>query len=190
MLYTRKGDNGTTHLVGGQTGTFGCDGRISKNSSIVEALGAVDEINSYLGICKVKSKDFGSKIRDLKIDKIIHEIQENLFIIQAELAGSEISIKAKKIKDLEKITNKIEKLLPKIKNFSISGGTELSAMFDFSRTIARRAERRVVTVYEEKNIKIGRHTISYLNRLSSILYALSRLTNHLSGIAEESPKYK
>ena len=62
--------------------------------------------------------------------------------------------------------------------------------FDVARTIARRAERRVVQVAEEGKIEIGQNTKKYMNRLSSILYALARLSNHLGGINEESPSYK
>jgi cob(I)alamin adenosyltransferase len=183
MLYTGKGDAGTTR-------TFGCNQRISKSSAIAEALGAVDEINSYLGICKVKSNEKNFAVGKQKFLYIVQQIQETLFIVQAELAGSKMTVTSKKVKDLDKIIGKIEKSLPSIKTFFISGGTELGAMFDFVRTIARRAERRVVGVNEENIVKIGPHTLAYLNRLSSILYALARLSNHLSGINEEAPKYK
>lgn len=178
MLYTRKGDNGTTK-------TFGCDQRISKSSTIAEALGAMDETNSYLGLCKVKTKEL-----KFSFEKIIHDIQKNLFIVQAELAGATESISENKVKALENIIDDIEKQIPKVESFFISGGCELSAMFDFARTLTRRAERRVVAVYEEGEVGIGRHTLEYLNRLSSVLYAFARLSSHLSGITEESPDYK
>lgn len=84
----------------------------------------------------------------------------------------------------------IENELPPIKTFFISGGTELSALFDIARTIARRAERRLVEVSKESKVKTGADSHAYLNRLSSLLYALARLINHRSGINEESPKYE
>ena len=75
MLYTRKGDNGTTK-------TFGCDQRISKSSAITEALGSLDEINSFMGICKVKSEKEKLILSDgTHFSKMIHEVQKNLFII-------------------------------------------------------------------------------------------------------------
>ena len=77
-----------------------------------------------------------------------------------------------------------------IKTFFISGGSELATLFDIARTISRRAERRVVGVVEEGKIEIGEFTKSYLNRLSSLLYALARLSNHKAGIREEGPDYK
>ena len=183
MLYTRKGDDGTTK-------TFGCDQRISKSSAISEALGSVDEINSFLGICKIKSAEKSFLIGNKKISDVVHGIQQTLFIVQAELAGSDKKVEEDKVLEIESIINEIEKVLPPIKSFFISGGTELGATFDFARTIARRAERRVVQVNQEGIQKINPNTLKYLNRLSSILYAFARLSNHLSGINEEPPSYK
>jgi len=184
MLYTRKGDDGKTK-------TFYCDQRISKSSAIAEALGSLDEINSFLGICKVKSEEKKLALSDgTSFSQMVHEVQKNLFIIQAEIAGSKMSINEDKIKEIETVIDYIEKELPPIKSFFISGGTELATYFDIARTIARRAERRVVSVFDEGKIEISHSTKSYLNRLSSFLYALARLTNHKFGITEESPDYK
>lgn len=199
MLYTRKGDKGMTTV-------FGCDQKLSKSSAIAEALGALDEINSFLGLCKVQKEavsfppatpeqahtcDGGrGELLAVSFSEIISRVQQNLFIIQAELAGTQKSTEENKITEIEKIIDAIEKELPPIKTFFISGGTELSALFDTARTIARRAERRVVEVSEEGKIKIGAHSLAYLNRLSSLLYALARLTNHKSGITEQIPDYK
>jgi len=209
MLYTKKGDDGTTK-------TFGCDQRISKSSNIAEALGSLDEINSFLGLCKVQAGFLGFKLGDSNLADIVHEIQKNLFIIQAEVAGAEKTIDERKVKELEEIIDGIEKELPPIKSFFVSGGPSdvtkwqqsgagLGAIFDIARTIARRAERRVIAVSEEvsqpnllsdeaeknKNKKgVGKHTTAYLNRLSSILYALARYSNHKVGIMEESPDYR
>lgn len=165
------------------TGTFGCDQKMSKSSTIAEALGTLDEINSFLGVCKVLS-------RDLKTEEIINEVQQNLFIVQAELAGSDKTIDEEKVKEVEEIIDGIEKELPPIKTFFVSGGTELASSFDFARTLARRAERRVVAVVEEGEVKVGEQTLAYLNRLSSLLYALARLSNKNFGITEQSPTYR
>lgn len=184
MLYTRKGDDG-------KTTTFGCNQRISKSSIIAEALGTLDEVNSYLGLCKIKAERKDLKLPDgMSVSELVHEIQKNLFIIQAELAGAEKHIEENKIKEMERVVDEIEKELPPIKSFFISGGTKLAALFDFSRTLARRAERRVIEVDEEKMIEVPDLTKVYLNRLSSLLYALARLSNHKSGINEDSPDYK
>ncbi len=184
MLYTKKGDDG-------KTSTFGCDQRISKSSAIAEALGSLDEINSFLGICKVKSEENRLVLTDgTNFSKIIHEVQKNLFIIQAEVAGSKMSITPDKIKEIETIVDEIEKELPPIKSFFISGGSEIATLFDIARTISRRAERRVITVADEEKVEVSEFTKGYLNRLSSLLYALARLTNHKLGISEEGPDYK
>ena len=181
MLYTRKGDDG-------KTGTFGCDQRISKSSAIAEALGSLDEINSFLGICKVKSEKENLILADgTHFSKMIHEVQKNLFIIQAEVAGSSMSITLEKIKEIEEIIDWVERELPPITTFFIS---EIATLFDIARTIARRAERRVIGVADEGKIKISENTKAYLNRLSSLLYAMARLTNHKFGITEECPDYK
>jgi len=172
------------------TTVFGCDQRISKSSAIAEALGALDETNSFFGLCKVHKESASLKLSAVSFSEIIQDVQQNLFIIQAEIAGSKKTIEENKIKEIEKIIDEIEKTLPLIKTFFISGGTELSALFDIARTIARRAERRVVEVSEEGKQKISENSLSYLNRLSSLLYALARLTNHKSGITEQIPDYQ
>lgn len=190
MLYTKKGDDG-------KTTTFGCNQRISKSSAIAEVLGTLDEINSLLGICKVRSLDSQFTTNNLQVGEIINAVQQNLFIVQAELAGAEKTITKNKVEAIEKIIDGIEKELPPITTFFVSGGTELAAIFDFARTLARRAERRVIQVAEDPsnslgqgNRKIGEHTLAYLNRLSSLLYALARYANHKAGIEEEKPNYK
>lgn len=185
MLYTRKGDKGTTK-------TFACDQRISKSSIVAEALGALDEANSFLGLARARIKDkiFEIKGEKIKFSDVILEIQQNLFIAQAEVAGATLSIDAEKVKKVEKIVDEIEKILPPIKTFFISGATKDGAVLDISRTLARKAERRVIEAKEEGKIKISDETLSYLNRLSSLLYALARFASHLEGAEEKSPDYK
>lgn len=184
MLYTRKGDKGTTK-------TFYCDQRISKSSLVAEALGALDETNSFLGLCKILSEEEKLKLSGGgSFAKEVHNMQKNLFIVQAEVAGSKMMISKEKIDEIEKIIDDIEKELPPIKNFFIAGGTNLAVYFDIARTIARRAERRVVAVQEEGLISIGEETLAYLNRISSLLYALTRLANFKHNVSEEKPDYK
>jgi len=183
MLFTGKGDKG-------DTGTFGCDQRISKSSAIAEALGTLDEINSFLGICKTNEKAKSLSVLGKNFVQILDEVQKDLFIVQAEVAGAEKSIKDEKVKEMEGIINSIERELPEIKTFFISGGTKFASQIDFARTLARRAERRVIGVADEGKIEVGEYTKAFLNRLSSLLYAMARLTNHKSGITEEPPTYK
>ena len=117
-----------------------------------------------------------------------HFIQQikNLFIIQAEVAGADKTISKEKVQDLEEIINRIEKELPKIDSFFVSGSCESSALFDHARSVSRRAEREVVKIKESA----GEYTLAYLNRLSSILYALARLSAHKNDITESAPTYE
>jgi cob(I)alamin adenosyltransferase len=113
-----------------------------------------------------------------------------LFVVQAELAGSDKSITAEKVSAAERVVDGIEKLLPPITTFFLSGGSVLSAKLDFARTLARRAERRVVAVKEEQKAQVSPETLVYLNRLSSLLYALARIASHIAGTEEIKPDYK
>ena len=136
MLYTGKGDNGTTKL-------FGCDQRMSKSSAIAEALGTVDEINSLIGFVKMKGKEVLA-VSPLNYHDLLSDVQQDLFVIQAELAGADKHMDSERVKKVEDWIAAIEKELPPIKSFFVSGGTELGAHCDVARTVARRAERRVV----------------------------------------------
>jgi len=156
---------------------------------VAQALGDLDELNSFLGLCKVKSKDSDITIGGKSCLEIIDDIQQSLFTVQSEVAGGDKEISSEKIKEVESLINMIEKELPPITSFFVSGGAELSSMFDFSRTIARRAERKVVEVKEEGKVKVSPNTLAYLNRLSSLLYAMARIVNHRLGIVEQSPRY-
>lgn len=195
-LFTGKGDNGTTKVYDTEKGK-----RISKSSAVAEALGSLDEVNSFLGLAKVEAQRRGLYVgtEHPSFEYIIHQLQEGLFIVQAEVAGANKSIGPEKIVWMEDIINTIESELPPITTFFISGGTRLASLLDVSRTLARRAERRVVEVREpiggdgkikEDWRKVGEYSLKYLNRLSSILYALARLSNHKSGIKESAPSYK
>ena len=187
ILYTGFGDKGTTTL-------FDCkQTRISKSALLIDALGTVDELNAFLGIIKVYSS------RDsitLKIGKkyfhysdLIEKIQQNLFIIQAELGGSNLLIGKGELNKIENVINAIAEILPPITSFTISGGSDVSSSLDFARTLARKAERRIIAVREEKSRIISMNTISYLNRLSSILFAMSRYANYILSIPEKHPDY-
>ncbi len=187
ILYTGFGDNGMTTL-------FDCkQGKISKSAVLIEALGSVDELNAYLGIIKVYSDIdkivLKSNSKKILFSKIIEDIQQNLFIIQAELGGSKMYVHKKELVKIENIINQIGELLPPITSFTISGGSIISSGLDFARTLSRKSERRIISVTEEGIRSINPSTISYLNRLSSILFAMSRYANHIFSIPENHPDY-
>jgi cob(I)alamin adenosyltransferase len=176
MLYTGKGDGGTTKM-------FGCDQqRISKSSELPEALGSLDELNAFVGFVKMRTSV--PRIREL-----LRGVQETLFIVQAQTAGADKNVPEDAVTHVEEWVNAIEKEIPPLKGFSIAGGTELSAMLDVARTLARRAERRIIAVKEVGLRELPPLTMAYMNRLSSLLFALARLANHLAGVAEENPRY-
>jgi cob(I)alamin adenosyltransferase len=184
MLYTGKGDKGTTKLFNTPQGE-----RVPKTSPIFDALGTVDELVAMLGVAKVKADAQNVCIEERTVASIIHEVQETLFILQAELAGAEMSIPEEKTEKLNTLINTIEATLPPIKTFFIAGGTEGAAYFDVCRTVARRMERNLLKAKEGGTI-ITDSSLMYANRLSSLLYALARLFNHFSGITETPPSYK
>ena len=177
MLFTGKGDDGTTK-------TFGCNQqRISKSSLVPEALGALDELNAFLGFVKMRS------VGESRIQGGLRAVQETLFIVQAEVAGADKKVGKSAVREVEELVNNIENEIPPIKGFSIAGGTELSALLDVARTIARRTERRLIAAVEAQACSPTKETMAYINRLSSLLFAFARLANHIKGVAEENPRY-
>ncbi len=182
MLYTRKGDKGDTYF-------FGSKDRFSKSGERAEALGALDELNSLVGLCRAKSRGVDIKIGGQALSEILEEVQQNLFIVQAVLAGADKTITQEKVDAVEKIIDSIEEELPEIKTFFLAGGTELSGLLDYARAVSRKAERRAVKYLEMREIEVGDETRSYLNRLSSLLYALVRIVNLKSGVLEIPPTY-
>jgi len=180
MLYTRKGDKGDTYF-------FGSKKRVSKDSAQAEALGALDEINTLLGVCRAQSKSFEYKVIEKSLADIIKQVQEDIFIIGAIIAGADKKITDEKIKFLENIVDNIENKLPPIKTFFLPGGTKLSAFFDNARAVSRRTERRVVSYAD--TAKVDKNVLQYLNRLSSLLYALVRIINSEEKVEETPPSY-
>lgn len=178
MLYTRKGD-------GGDTAFFDSKDRFSKGSLRTELLGSLDELNSLLGVCKAKST--GIILVEKPLPDTILEVQENLFTIQAIVAGAPKELDEKKIEVMEATIDAIEKELPPIKTFLIPGGTEVSALFDYARAVSRRVERCAVRYGEDA--ELSRPVRQYLNRLSSLLYAIVRFVNKIADAKEIPPSY-
>lgn len=176
MLYTKKGDKGTS-------GLFGTKNRFAKNSSIYEALGTVDELNSLLGICRARSNNLG----EFYVGGEIYRIQECLFIIQAELAGAPKSIVSNNVSELEQTIEYLEDFLGEIHYFVIPGATEFSAQFDHARAVTRRAERKIVAV--NQFLTKSSQMLAYINRLSSLLYVIARYYAVREKVYEKAPYY-
>ncbi len=187
MFYTRKGDDGTTKFFDSRPGERG-----SKRSLRAEALGACDEINSLLGLIKVKAGEAELTIqsKNWHAENILEFAQQGLFIVQAELAGAEKPFPEDKVRHMEAVVDAMESEMPEIKSFFVSGGTELGALFDFARTVARRTERRVVAALDAGEVTIEPAARQFINRLSSILYAFARYANFRAGVTERSPTYE
>jgi len=185
MLYTRKGDSGTTKDFMSKPGE-----RKSKSSCQTESLGASDELNSFLGLVKVKVTDVPWKVGGKTPVEIVDWVQNSLFSVQAELAGADKRVGKEKVMQMEVWIDSMEGEMPPIKSFFISGGTELAALFDVSRTLARKLERRVVAGVEAGEVKADPDTLAFLNRLSSFLYALARFSNYKASVIENPPTYR
>lgn len=176
--FTGKGDKGKTSFNGE---------KVSKSSLFIEVLGSLDELNSWLGVAK-------TEVNNEFILDSIKEIQEFLFIAQAEIAvsGTEnklsTTISVEETKKLELIIKKINEEVPEITNFIIPGGSQESTVLDFGRALARRTERKIVQFSKEQNI--SDEILQFINRLSSVLFALARYSNYQKDIKEKHPKYK
>jgi len=189
MLYTKKGDNGTTKLFNCKQGE-----RLSKSSAIFEVLGMVDELNTTIGFAKalsVKSKDtLFFKGKKISYEDILEKIQQILFSIQAELGGSHVRIKPEHVIFLEDVVYEVETVIPPISSFIVYGGGETGAYLDIVRAVARRAERQVISLRDKEKQEISQEAIQFLNRLSSALFALARHANYQEGFLEQGPNYK
>lgn len=179
MFYTRKGDDGTS-------GVFGSDKRREKDDPLFNALGTVDELNSLLGICYAKSANQVPS-KEVSILEIIRQLQQDLFVVQAELAGADKHITNERVLHLENIIAEVAPLFEPPKGFVIAGANELSAWLDFARSVSRRAERAVIAASHESSVSPD--TRIYLNRLSSVLYVLARYAAKESDEKEQNPSY-
>ena len=167
-IYTRTGDDGSTGLGDGT--------RVSKDSARVTAYGTVDELNSAIGI--VLAHDLSAELHDC-----LTEIQHELFDLGGELCipGSAMVHEAD-ITRLEQRLDGFNADLPALKDFILPGGGSAAAHCHLARTIARRAEREVVTLSHHDAVRP--ETVRYLNRLSDLLFVLARVLARSSGHGE------
>jgi len=165
-IYTRLGDGGETHL--------GDMSRVPKTDPRIEAYGTVDELNSQLGVT-------------LTLDGLddqhaawIRHIQNDLFDVGADIAAPEdparerLRVLAEQTAWLEQRCDEVNATLAPLKSFVLPGGTAAAAHLHVCRTVCRRAERRVIACGDQ----VSPETVRYLNRLSDLLFILSRAANH------------
>lgn len=174
QIYTRTGDRGLTKIIGGDT--------VSKDDIQVEAYGTVDELNSVLGIV-IASMNSQS---DLKEEFIM--IQHYLFDCGNDLATpvNSDTYHYRTTKDatewLESRIDEYSTIPPQVESFILPGGTPTAAFIHQARTVARRCERRIVTLQSKQ--PINQHVLTFINRLSDYFFATARLINHLSTVED------
>ena len=164
-IYTKTGDYGNTGLQGNL--------RISKSHPRIISYGTVDEANAALGIVLANSLDDD-------IVKILTEIQNDLFLVGADLSNSNLNdmknrVSLDKIEKLEQYIDQFESELPPLTNFILPGGDISAAQLHYVRTVVRRAETLVVQLSEKD--EINANCIKYLNRLSDLFFVMCRLIN-------------
>ena len=188
-IYTKTGDDGDTALFGG--------GRVPKNHRRVEAYGAVDELNSFVGLAlaSVTHADADAD-RDANADAGIRRglllIQNDLFALGATLATPEgdgsrprpqtPEVPVARIEAMEEWIDRATEELPELRQFVLPGGTEAAARLHVCRSVCRRAERAVVALGREEPLDPG--IVPYLNRLSDLLFVWARLENFRAGQAD------
>jgi cob(I)alamin adenosyltransferase len=167
-IYTKKGDKG-------ETGLFNQKKRVSKGSLEIEALGTIDEANSFLGLT-------ASFLEEQYLKNKITQVQNTLFKLGSIIAGAKLSIPKSVVKKYEKEIDAWTKIMPPIANFIFPGGGKPAAFLFTARTTVRRAERSIVNLSKEKNINPD--ILIYINRLSDYLFILARYINFRQGIKE------
>ena len=166
-VYTRFGDKGKTSLYGGKT--------VSKASLRVDTYGSLDELNSFLGIVLSQTKNNKIKNNLLKAQNDLFEIGATLANPTYKQEALELYLK-QRVLEFEKEIDKITKELPTLENFILPGGGVTGSSLHYSRTLVRRAERRVVELAEKE--KISQEILVYLNRFSDLLFMYARDINY------------
>jgi len=175
-VYTRRGDQGQTSLVGGQ--------RVSKACARLEAYGTVDELNSHLGLLAAMLPDGHEK-------SFVERIQNNLFNVCTNLATDQDETELYPsaylpdgaIKELEQEVDSITHEMPERLGFILPGGTQEAAQAHVCRTVCRRAERRIVALAETATVTS--EVRQYVNRLSDYLFILAKKLNFIAGKSEK-----
>jgi cob(I)alamin adenosyltransferase len=175
-IYTKTGDKGTTSLIGGT--------KVPKSHLRIEAYGTVDELNSYIGLCK-------DLMSDQKVKDILQEVQDRLFTIGSSLACDPIKEPKMRIPDLkeadvvllEKEMDRMNETVPPMKSFILPGGHTTLSHLHIARCVCRRAERCCVRL-ELESLEVEPMIIKYINRLSDYLFVLSRYAGHQMKVKE------
>ncbi len=167
-IYTRTGDAGTTGLGDGS--------RVAKDSLRIEAIGAVDELNSALGV--LLAETIPGDVR-----AVLHEVQHDLFDLGGELSiPGYTSVGPQHVTRLENELDRHNEALTPLKEFILPGGSRGAALCHVARAVCRRAERRVVSLGTAEQLSPSLQR--YLNRLSDLLFVLCRVLNREAGVTD------
>lgn len=159
-IYTRKGDEGYTTLG---------ENRLSKDDLLVEALGTIDELNSFIGFVMSQG------IKDKEIETCLTQIQNELFDMGGELhLPAHVVITAEKVTQLEEKLDAWNKTLPPLQEFVLPRGNSATTACHLARTVCRRAERTMVRLHRQVALA-NPEMLRYLNRLSDLLFVLARI---------------
>ena len=179
-VYTRHGDKGDTHLVGGK--------RVPKDDPRIASYGTIDELNSILGIVRAFNDERPSPI-SARLDVILRQVQNELFDLGSELATppeSEwegmIRVGDEQVKVLERTIDECQEDLEPLESFILPGGGVVAAFLHQARTVCRRAERDILRLGRAE--PIGEGPLRYVNRLSDLLFVLSRWVSKHVGAKE------
>ena len=158
-LYTKTGDDGSTGLGDGS--------RTTKDSARIEAVGTIDELNSWIGLLLAELPE------DEPLIEPLTEIQHRLFDLGGELAvpGFQL-IQSQMVTNLEVLCDQLNEELPPLKEFILPGGSTSAGLCHMARAVARRAERVIVTLSKDESI--GTDLKRYINRLSDVLFVMAR----------------
>lgn len=180
-VYTRTGDTGETALVGGQ--------RVPKDDLRIESYGTIDELNSVLGIVRACNDAATPSPATTRLDQILRQVQNELFDLGSELATPPdaawegmIRIGPAQITVLERTIDECQADLQPLKSFILPGGGMIAAFLHQARTVCRRAERDILRLMHRE--PIGDAVLGYVNRLSDLLFVLSRWMSHHLGEPE------
>ena len=180
-VYTRQGDKGETHLVGGK--------RVAKDDPRIESYGTIDELNAILGIVRAFNDGQPASPVTRRLDVILRQIQNELFDLGSELAtppeavwDGMIRIGSEQMRVLERTIDECQDDLDPLKSFILPGGGTIAAFLHQARTVCRRAERDIVRLTRREPIVDG--PLRYANRLSDLLFVLARRTSKHAGELE------
>ena len=168
-LYTKTGDDGTTGLGDGS--------RCAKNSVRIEAIGTIDELNSWLGLLLAECP------QDDPLHAALTEIQHRLFDLGGELAVPGFTlITDAMVTELEQLCDSLNETLPPLKEFILPGGSRAAGMAHMARAVARRAERTIVSLHHSEPLNDALR--QYINRLSDVLFVVARTLARRDGGSE------